>query len=82
VLHKHHERGLKSVIDLVRIRQNPATNTPDHRPVTLDKSGERLVGSVSAPIAESVQQLAIGQAALGPRLEQRVNLSQHIGTVA
>ena len=64
---QHQKRGLKRVIDIVRITQELAANPQDHRPVTLHKC---LEGRLVACSRESIQELPLGQSRHGPLTEK------------
>jgi hypothetical protein len=64
------ESGLEGVLGVVDVGQRAASDAPDHRPVQFHQRGEGQLGGGALPFEELVEQLAVGHAGDGPRVDQ------------
>ena len=72
-LGEHQEGGLESILGVVRVDQDLAANTPDHRPVPPHQLREGGLGGFAQPRRKPLQELTIGQVAQDPSLEQMLD---------
>ena len=64
------EGGLESILGVVRVGQDLAADTPDHRPVPPHQLREGGLGGFARPHRKPLQELTIGQVAQDPSPEE------------
>ena len=76
LLDQDQERGLEGILRVVRVGEHAPADAQDHRPVPLDQDREGQLGRLAAVGREPLQELAVGQLADRPHVEERAKLSQ------
>ena len=59
--HQDQERRLEGILRIMRAGQHPAADAQNHRPVAMDQGRERILGVLSTPGEEQLQQLGVSQ---------------------
>ena len=72
--HQHQKRGLKRILDVVRVAQHAPADSQHHRSMPLDQRRERRLGHFAMSRRELLEQLPVRQSADGPNIEKHAQV--------